>query len=1191
MSEAAQSIENRAGQAPPSIEEQREALRHTSIESEQKHRIVFVGRFFQGATGIVASLQRALESIGHTVFELEYAKHKAAFDRSSGATGGYGPVFFRPEAVEAIFRSFDPEIVVFCAGGVVLDDEGASWFRDRGVLTIGLTLSDPDVQDSVIDHVHRFDYHTTNAELALERYRAEGHGNTFLMPFGIDRDYILRDVPPAPELAADAICIGHAAGRPDRHEVMVRLAELVDVRVYGNGWPLPGAEPVSGDRLLQAAHEGLIHVNFPATRAGFTNVKCGVFETIGAGSILATARFGEMARLFHYGEEILGYDSAEDLAQQIAALKADPEALEQLRRRGFARLLSEHLYEHRWMRLFEQIEADIETGESGKDDAERTRLRAILSRTHGRPRHVIISGFYGAQNRGDDLLLDAIASSLRAADPDANVIVAGVQAAEVERTAGLQSFRRSDQHVAERYASMATSVVLGAGGLWHDYTIAKAGGVAGIVTGAVVSPSHLVQLPLMVRAYGGSVHVYGMGVGPLRDEAAKAGVRLTGSIASSVTVRDEESLSLLRGIADRWEAQPVVAPDAVYSLPLDVEPPSMDLPERYIALNVRPWGDGGEVPTRLRDMVLRIAGRIGMDVVALPMQTIDERALAPSGSSPDDFAASVPASLPGSQFLGVIEGAAAVVSMRLHSNLLAHRLGRPAVGFSYDPKVRSHFGQLGRSHMVLDLDVDEETLERTMRAAIEEGSLSDAMQDHVRALEAASADAIERVAASIAADPIQVSPTGGMVHGPVGPTKAERRGADVAGAVWPAEQSIDVHRARVISGNEQDGTRMVGNVRKRSQNGDTFALDLRAPIAGDFVEWALSMPASETGARVELWIKQRYAERARMRGYLAYSVLVDDEELFTQDITDWQPRNTVWIALGASSKERRIRVRLHALRNCPDWNWGPASAMTIERARSDEWSGAEDLVWGASSPFSRKSVEPTLQALRTLASSTADAIDRVGGQLPERTIEVGDAVAEPGTRLRLETATVSSGNLEDPTATVEHVRSTSDGGDTFGLVASDPRRGDYVEWSWSLRGLEASGARVELWIQQRYAEKRSVAGHLAYSVLVGDQLLFTQDVTAWQPRNTVWIAVGPEVADPTVTVRLHALKDCPAWSWGESSPLTIERGRTMAWQAGTGIEWGASSPQSIAPRAQPIASAAPQGAASRAVQAVRRIRR
>lgn len=1169
----------------PSIEAQRDGLRSAVFEADRKHRIVFVGRFFQGSTGIVASLHRALEGVGHTVFELEYARHRDAFDRSSGATGGYGPVFFRPEAVDAVFRSFRPEIVVFCAGGVVLDQAGRDWFRERGIMTIGLTLSDPDVQDSVIDHVGNFDYHTTNAELSLRRYREEGHANTFLMPFGIDRDYVLRDVAPAPELAADAICIGHAAGRPDRHEVMTRLAELVDVRVYGNGWPLPGAEPVAGDRLLQAAHEGLIHVNFPATRAGFTNVKCGVFETIGAGAILATARFDEMSHLFDYDQEILGYDSAEDLAQQIAALKADPVELERIRRRGFARLLSEHLYEHRWLQLFDEIDRDLADEGGSKDAGERERLLGILSFEHGRPRHVIISGFYGAQNRGDDLLLDAIASSLQRADSDANIIVAAVQPTEVERTSGYQAFRRSDAHVAERFASMATSVILGAGGLWHDYTIAKAGGVSGVVTGAAVSPSHLVQLPLMVKAYGGSFHVYGMGVGPLTDEAAKAAVRLTGSLAESVTVRDEESKALLQGVADRWKATPVVGPDAVYSLPLETAPSNIELPERYVLLNVRPWGDDNGQSLRLRDVVLRVAERIGVPVVALPMQTIDERTLATPEGEPERLAGMVPSQLPGPEFLGVIAGSAAVVSMRLHANLLAHRLGRPAVGFSYDPKVRSHFVQLGRGEMVLDLEAEEAEIERALRSALEEQQLPEHVQARVRELETESVAAIDRVAQAIASDPVQISPIAGMVHEPAEKPKSQKS-VDIEKAVWPESEAVDVHSASIRSGNELDPSAIVEHKRKRTRNGDLFSLAVRAPRKGDFVDWELTLPASEEGSRIELWIKQKYPEKLTLRGYLAYSVYAGDEHLFTQDITDWQPRNTVWIAFGPDESERRIRIRLHALRNCPDWNWGPASAITVERSRELTWHGTEPLRWGASSPYAREAIQPmrnapVLSALEALATATAASLERVASQLPAPAAAagagpakgVGDAASVPrpsgdeGTMIRLDRASVASGNLLDPGATVEHVRSTTATGDSFRLVSRAPRLGDYVEWSIRLTPEDGQGQRIELWLQQKYGERSNVAGHLAYSVLVGDQVLFTQDVTAWRPRNTVWIAVGPEAVDPVVTVRLHALKDCPDWGWGEASPIAVERARTMPWAAAAAdVVWGASSPAAHAPR-------------------------
>jgi hypothetical protein len=125
--------------------------------------------------------------------------------------------------------------------------------RRRGILLLGLTLSDPDVFESVVPAALTFDYHTTNARNAVGMYRANGVHNTTWMPFGIDRDYMLADVPPAPELTADVICLGHAH-RPERNETMLRLAQQHDVRVYGRGWALPGAEVVGG-----ALQEGVAH--------------------------------------------------------------------------------------------------------------------------------------------------------------------------------------------------------------------------------------------------------------------------------------------------------------------------------------------------------------------------------------------------------------------------------------------------------------------------------------------------------------------------------------------------------------------------------------------------------------------------------------------------------------------------------------------------------------------------------------------------------------------------------------------------------------------------------------------------------------------------------------------------------------------------------------------------------------------
>lgn len=966
------------------IEEQKEALRHDVIDAPNRYRIVFVGNFFQGPTGIVASLHRALETVGHTVFKIDTAMHKEVLDKSSGAKGGYGPVWLKPQAIERVLDTFQPEVIVSCAGGIVLNPEDSEYLRARNIVSVGLTLSDPDVQDSVIDHVGNFDVHTTNAQLAYDRYLAEGHTNTFLFPFGIDRSYILRDVAEDKNLRADAIAIGHAQGRPDRHEIMVPLADRVKVKTYGTGWPIPGSESVSGDQLLQAAKGGTVHVNFPATRAGFTNVKCGVFETIGAGGVLATTEFEEMSRLFEYGTEIIGYSTAEDLGDRILELINDPDRLESLRRRSFARLLAEHLYERRWNTLFTQLLTALDEGAGPWESDRRQQLRSRLSISHERPRNVLISGYYGARNRGDDILLKALRDRIVAEVPDANVIAAAVNAKEVERSQGVQAFRRADPFESDKHASSATSVILGPGGLWHDYTIQAAGGVAGIVTGTTISPAHLVQLPLMVRAHGGSFHVHGLGVGPLKDSSAKSAVNLTGMLAESLTVRDQESLELLSGMDGAWPNTPRVSPDVAYTLPLtgidDAE--TELLPDKpYLAVNVRPFQDNDESLETIRDVVFTFAKQHDLAILGVPMQPVDENEMRKWETFDNDGRLWIlPQDAPYSVFLRSLRDATAIVSMRLHTNLFAHRVGRAPVGIAYDPKLAGHFSQLDRADFAVEMPVDRERLWNALLTAYSSSDLDDPTKIKVRELEERANSTLSDLCRSIAATDKRLPDTGSMVQAPLKEQKTNTL------APWPVAQSVDLRGAIVRAGSEISAAREVDVIRRTTVKGDLFYMDVRAPLRGDYATWRLDVPvpSDEDGVRIELWLHQRYKEKRNLAGRLAYEVSLDGETLFREDIAGWSERNSVWIAKRTMADSVQLRVRVVALRKTENWGWGKAAAMTIEAVRVLPWASTTDLEWGASSPASvpvtTKREEPIgPEALPITVEQ--DSVDRANSQL------------------------------------------------------------------------------------------------------------------------------------------------------------------------------------------------------------------
>ncbi|HEY2636533.1 MAG TPA: polysaccharide pyruvyl transferase family protein, partial [Solirubrobacteraceae bacterium] len=745
----------------PSLEEQRAALAGQRLESRRRWRILHFGAHTHGSTDIVAALTRALRNLGHTVLHVDTKRTRETLalghvDFSSGARGGYGPVFVRLAAIEPLLERFDPQIIVCDAGGLCFTPADALALRRRGILLLGVTLSDPDVFPSVAPAATTFDYHTTNAHNALAMYREAGIGNTTWLPFGIDRDYVLADVPPAPELAADVICLGHAH-RPERNETMLRLAEEHDVRVYGNGWKLPGAEVVSGERQVQASRNGRIHVNFARTRAEYVNVKCGVFESVASGGVVCTSRFDEMREFFAYDEEIVAFEDPDDLSATIRGLLDDPERLEGIRRAAFARLVREHLYEHRWLALFDHIERDL-ADPGGTLPPERAAVLAeTLAAPGDPPRRVVVSGFYGGRNVGDDLLLRSIAEGVqeRSRGP-MEVVVAAHNAPRVAAETEYDAFPRRDLEAGRDAVAGASAVVLGGGGLWHDHTIAKAGGLAGWFADPQVSVTGLGVLPLMAGILRRQFHVFGMGVGPLKDPGARAAVRFLAGQADSITVRDPASAALLGGLgAGGPEVRTM--PDAVYGVRLGPGrvPDAVRHARagwRIVAVNLRPWPEADAARDAVAAALARIAEAGDVAFVGVPMQAgeaVDHAALEDvlgrlGGAAPTVLLGPEP---PLEEVLGVLATADAVVSMRLHACLLAHRLGRPAVGLAYDPKVRQHFKQLGLEARCLPLAGSATSLAAAVRNALAlDGVLEAEATARVAELEEAAGEALERLA-------------------------------------------------------------------------------------------------------------------------------------------------------------------------------------------------------------------------------------------------------------------------------------------------------------------------------------------------------------------------------------------------------------------------------------------------------------
>jgi polysaccharide pyruvyl transferase CsaB len=796
----------------------------------------------------------------------------------------------------------------------------------RALRTLGHTVlhAEPAPGDDALAEIgamlDRFRPHVLVAATALtgaERSRLAGRGVPFLdLPVdAVDRDQVVQPVPAAPELRADV---------------------------------LDGGTGRAGVRRLQTLRESPVHVHRAWGREVLESVAAGAVVLVPAGTDAA----GRAAEAFDVGSEVLTFAGEDDLRALTASLLADPRRREGLRSKAFARLVADHLAEQQWLRRLAVLEASA--AEQQADWWRRATQEAI-----GRPVPVVLLGWYGAGNVGDDLILEAIALRIEADVPDAQVVVAAKDPRPVLRDHGLAAFDRLDRGRAEDELARSAALVVGGGGLWMDYTFALNGGLAGTFTAARASPSSLSVLPMLADVLRKPVHVYGMGVGPLDDPRARALVRHVADRAASVVVRDEDSRRQLQAI-DGWTAPVGCEPDVVFSLPVDPARRSHRLPPAWqarpvVAVNARPWP---AAPAALQPaLVAALADAVrtrGAALAGVPMSAVDTQALRALFAQVD---VQVDAQGEGSdwvvleptrdldQSVADLSACRTMVSMRLHGCLLGHRAGLDVIGLGYDPKVANHFEEVGRPAQVLALDDAPARLQGLLASALDgDGRLPAASRRRVAALEQASARGLQELVARLRAAGV-----------PAAEPSVVRYVPDAAEPV-PGRVTVAPYDEAVVGGSTLDPTRAVAVRKGRDGAGVRFSLVDSAPLAGDFAAWECVLPGAGAGRRVEVTLRSPYREDPAMTGRLVWQLLLDGRVLAQEDVAAWSEENTVWAGWGPRAAPVRLQVRVLALRDCEAWSWGRAAALVVQAVRSQGWAAPVAPgrhVVGASSPATR----------------------------------------------------------------------------------------------------------------------------------------------------------------------------------------------------------------------------------------------
>ena len=308
--------------------------------------------------------------------------------------------------------------------------------------------------------------------------------------------------------------------------------------------------------------------------------------------------------------------------------------------------------------------------------------------THSR--RILISGYYGFSNTGDEAVLSAIVRGLKSqADVDITVLSASPE--ETAKLHGVRALPRMSLTQVTRALKDCDLFISGGGSLIQDATSLR-------------SLVYYLTVISLAKRYRRKVMILGQGIGPLRRNISRRLAERALSGVDLITVRDAQSGELL---TDMGIAPVIVTADPTFTLEPCREVESLlgeaglDGEEDLIAVSLRRWDERPEIGDEAASALREIADKLPAKLLLIGMQSPDDLILAKEIGEKTGIAYQ-PSQWTPEQMLGVVWRCRLVVGMRLHALIFAASAGVPFLGIAYDPKVEQFIKAAGQEGITLD---------------------------------------------------------------------------------------------------------------------------------------------------------------------------------------------------------------------------------------------------------------------------------------------------------------------------------------------------------------------------------------------------------------------------------------------------------------------------------------------------------
>lgn len=309
---------------------------------------------------------------------------------------------------------------------------------------------------------------------------------------------------------------------------------------------------------------------------------------------------------------------------------------------------------------------------------------------------IIISGYYGFGNAGDDSIAASTIKNIRKADPNAKITILCKNPKKSAKKYGARAISRFNVLSIIREMRGAKLLISGGGNLLQNTTSSR-------------SLFYYTSIIRLAKMMGLKVFIYANGVGPIFGEKYEKSVVKTLDAADAISFREEQSLEYISSLGfDKSRIALTVDPAFTLNAAPDERIDYImqkTKGERFFAVSLRSFStlkseevEGMDEDTFAKlfakevDAISEKTGAIPLYIV---MQSTRDSEISKKVNDLAKIKGHILPELTASEMLGVLKRTSLVIAMRLHLLIYGASIGKPLLGVSYDKKVDAMLSYLG----------------------------------------------------------------------------------------------------------------------------------------------------------------------------------------------------------------------------------------------------------------------------------------------------------------------------------------------------------------------------------------------------------------------------------------------------------------------------------------------------------------